>query len=765
MIRAIVSRVVFVGSVLLGAPTWAQEHTVYGRQPFASVEIGRMQNGDPVHRQFYFAYAVAPLAGGTTKTSLCATTGANKAVKTAEEHLDQVPSYGDVHKAASAAAAEYEKTLSSKAVGEQKDLARARYQEEAKTRAAASVDAAKKLLDSLPAIAADAYQECMREAKVKPEEIPPATLIMTSSTCWKSASIGTSKCALPWLAVDKDKRAFTRVSKLLPALGDVSFGTIPMQLEVLPGPVLKQASHPVGRLLPEPSTAELSVMVAKAAELAREQGRVLDAAIAKLTPLARQDILRTPELFNFPAQAYELAQAQAEEKLNALSDEFARSRIHECVKVRGITDLQAASACAGYALDVDAFEGCLGEGFCRPTLQGSIRVEMLLSELPLTGEELLKQWAAPRMNLGKDFKAYADAGRKCRASYPKNPEAATLCLTRELAGTKEKQTIDCAVTALGKAGAAREAALQDCVASQSTTIAGLSQCLKGAKTGDLMTCAVVGGLGEEDRKKAACLFDGKKTTEEKAGCVASGDAKELWRARECLNSGKDNLGKAVCVMGDRLPKEAQDAYACAQQSSTWEAGVGCIAAQNLGGDGGRLARCAIASGGDLAGTAACAVSPGLTPEQQIALQCAMQSPDLTTFAICTGGQLTLREYIKCQEKKLGEDECFGEGNELRKFSRNVLGMDIHSDTVLGQALNLQLDMVKAQVALLEATVAALQDAGNKIGAFAQGLGDALGRAAQSFGEAARSACGDLCGNWKLSGVGAKGDIFGWEWSF
>lgn len=87
---------------------------------------------------------------------------------------------------------------------------------------------------------------------------------------------------------------------------------------------------------------------------------------------------------------------------------------------------------------------------------------------------------------------------------------------------------------------------------------------------------------------------------------------------------------------------------------------------------GKFARCAILSQGSGFGTAACMLSEKLTPEQQIALQCAAQSPDLVTFAACTGGQLTLREFAKCQGKDIAEDECFGENNEIRKFFKNVI---------------------------------------------------------------------------------------------
>jgi hypothetical protein len=129
----------------------------------------------------------------------------------------------------------------------------------------------------------------------------------------------------------------------------------------------------------------------------------------------------------------------------------------------------------------------------------------------------------------------------------------------------------------------------------------------------------------------------------------------------------------------------------------------CMASKNLpelGGEVGRFAKCAVMNQCPLA-IAAC-MAADLTQEQQVAIQCACQSAELASFAACTGGQLTIREFIKCKDKALGEGECFGENNEIRKFAKNVFGQDIHKDTVLGQALNVQLNIVKAQVAFAEA---------------------------------------------------------------
>jgi hypothetical protein len=85
----------------------------------------------------------------------------------------------------------------------------------------------------------------------------------------------------------------------------------------------------------------------------------------------------------------------------------------------------------------------------------------------------------------------------------------------------------------------------------------------------------------------------------------------------------------------------------------------------------------------------------MTPEQRIGLQCATHSVDATSFAVCTGGLLVLKEFTQCRHDKFGEGKCFGEHNEIRKFFRNVLGQDINSHTVVGQIINAPLEVVKA----------------------------------------------------------------------
>jgi len=196
-------------------------------------------------------------------------------------------------------------------------------------------------------------------------------------------------------------------------------------------------------------------------------------------------------------------------------------------------------------------------------------------------------------------------------------------------------------------------------------------------------------------------------------------------AAACLREHPNDWSEAAtCILEKKnnLPPATKDALSCGETSgSDPKTFAGCMIAKKLPeipGDLGKFAKCYVMNQGAALATAACMVSDKLTPEQQIALQCASQSSDAATFAVCTSGQLTVREFVKCQDKKVGQGECFGENNEIRKFVRNVFNQDINDTTVVGQAMNVHLEVAKAQVALAETagkTLEQVADGAAKVG--------------------------------------------------
>ncbi len=83
--------------------------------------------------------------------------------------------------------------------------------------------------------------------------------------------------------------------------------------------------------------------------------------------------------------------------------------------------------------------------------------------------------------------------------------------------------------------------------------------------------------------------------------------------------------------------------------------------------------CVTENSDDLKAAAVCAVAKDLTPEQQIALSCAISTGgNPKAFAICAGTRLAARELKKCWQHGVGTDRgCFGPNNEIRHVAERT----------------------------------------------------------------------------------------------
>lgn len=386
-------------------------------------------------------------------------------------------------------------------------------------------------------------------------------------------------------------------------------------------------------------------------------------------------------------------------KLGLVSDEVARSRIRDCVLYRGVRDPQETSACAGYALDAPSIQACLDGARCAPDFGAS----GLPGVLNLSDGASLASLAAdndlPRIwNTSLSFKAHEDLARTCGAAN-KTQVASTHCLLAAQLTPPQRATLEC-LKSNGYAKAAKA-------------------CLPAA-------------LGDSAAVRAArCLADnyGPRSS---ALCLVADRSPEAAAAVACYERNRGDTAKAAaCVAADKLPPDAQDAATCgASSQGDYKKLAGCFAAaqleKKLGGDAGRLVGCAVGAGGDAIGTTACMAGANLSPEQQILLQCAAQSPDPATFAVCAGGQLSLREYAKCQGKKFAEGECFGPNNEIRKLSRQLGLGDITDNTVVGDIANRHLEVIKFQVGFAESALGSASQLGTDVLKGAENLAQAGG---------------------------------------
>ena len=149
---------------------------------------------------------------------------------------------------------------------------------------------------------------------------------------------------------------------------------------------------------------------------------------------------------------------------------------------------------------------------------------------------------------------------------------------------------------------------------------------------------------------------------------------------DCLKQNPNDAGAALlCGSGN---KDLQDAYQrtkqvqkCAESAQDKTDLLMCLGQQTLGQKELYYANCLANNRNNLSAAAVCALAHDLTPEQQIALGCAMQTGGQPyAFAVCTGGQLFQREVSKCWENGIAtQNGCFGPNNEINKFWRGIDG--------------------------------------------------------------------------------------------
>lgn len=149
--------------------------------------------------------------------------------------------------------------------------------------------------------------------------------------------------------------------------------------------------------------------------------------------------------------------------------------------------------------------------------------------------------------------------------------------------------------------------------------------------------------------------------------------------KACVSSNSDDLGAAfVCSTGNSALQDkyerVKQVQECASSASDKVDLANCVGQQVLGSNERYYANC-VAHNRDASGAMVCALAKDLTPEQQIALNCAVTTGgEPHAYAACVGGQLTQREISKCWDYGIATDSgCFGPNNEIRKYWNTVDG--------------------------------------------------------------------------------------------
>lgn len=185
--------------------------------------------------------------------------------------------------------------------------------------------------------------------------------------------------------------------------------------------------------------------------------------------------------------------------------------------------------------------------------------------------------------------------------------------------------------------------------------------LNKKKFGD---CMVNEMLGEDERKLYHCgkSANGDKTKFALCSMSSLGGKNEQLAAEQvskCYAKHKDNYDQyPLCMASQNMNEDTAILLSCVRRQSeqgevTFYSTVVCYGVSKI----------------DL----------NLTPEQQIALECAVASGgEPYSFAACAGGQLTARELDKCFTHGIGGKGCFGPNNDIIKALRGI-GINLHEE--------------------------------------------------------------------------------------
>ncbi|WGT62479.1 hypothetical protein [Variovorax paradoxus] len=418
--------------------------------------------------------------------------------------------------------------------------------------------------------------------------------------------------------------------------------------------------------------------------------------------LAVADVIDTPSLV-FPPQADGSRRpAPSGIALSNISDEFARTRLLECQRLRGAASPEEVQACSGYLVDSKLLAACASGELCIPPPVLAMIGQRLELDLffiaPRTSiGKLAAGNAFPRYVLGPDSTAMKAIG-ECYASDGGDTVKTVECINRKSASTGGRKTLDCLKTASDRSHGDRavECALKEMSPQQGMQAKCFSETNRNAV--GIFACMDGNGINSQVSHVLRCgsAFESNPSEKKLRECVGQ----DAGLAKKCYDKldGKDGwMDAALCASDGAkgVPKELQTLATCYKNPSKRKSGqIGeCLlgeTAKTLGGDGAKFAACAIESNYESLATAICMAGNNLTRDQRIFLQCVAESGgDPVTSSTCTVGRLAVKELQNCKGKEFGKGDCFGPNNDLRKLAA-TLNLPIGPNSVVADIINLQL---------------------------------------------------------------------------
>lgn len=463
----------------------------------------------------------------------------------------------------------------------------------------------------------------------------------------------------------------------------------------------------------------------------------LSPALPKAIGLSQETAARVIDLIESPIHALEGLPSQAQ-SLALISDEVARTRITECVRLRrvAIDQPSAIAKCSGYNADIEQIRDCLNKQRCLPPIsaQALAGVVRIVDRLDL--KDLASQTQLPRLG-SLEYDAYKIAASVCAkgksaiAVDEAYQQAAMDCLLSQGMSAAELETYKCAKDVVDGVSAN----LVRCIPGASAEFQVASECWSKHQN-DFQAALWCSGKSSVNPAVSDCIqefVDGGSQGNALSTCLAAqlGQDPKVAAILACTTKySSDREAAALCMVSPDLPPDLSVVATCGVSATSWESFATCAAKEKLpdvlGGDAGKIVACGMQSGGSPVGTAVCLADTGLNETQQIALECAASSGgEPITFASCTGGRLALKEFIDCKNVSFAEGRCFGENNEIRRFVRALGLPDIGPNSVVGKAANVHLDVVKFQVRFAEDAFEFAGDALSAGGAALENVGKGL----------------------------------------
>jgi hypothetical protein len=511
----------------------------------------------------------------------------------------------------------------------------------------------------------------------------------------------------------------------------------------------------------EPTTEEAQKMFERGVVLLRKW----NARYASIAPMAagvsRDTARRVLDVIEHPAIAIPRLRSLSPPDAKALlviTDEIAQSRIRQCISYQGKDTVKEIGKCAGYDLDETALLNCLSSKSCIPEYDDQALLNAAEVVAPTTLARLADTSVARILPpSAMDWDKYRQIARDCVKNSADAPHA-TLCLTRASLppdfSPEELAMFDCATHA-ASGGSFGRGTSSRCLLSHlpEGSARAVGECLK-SNSGfqQVLECSALSAVKGKHPVLASCLEQGLDGKAAGADCFAELGGKQAAMIAECRNDHGDDVGAlSVCYFeknGD-LPNGSTEALRCAEKNDGSATGfTQCMGTQLLGdkipGELGTAVRCAAQSGGSTVGTLACMAGPNVRPEQQIALECLSQSADATSYAVCVGGRLTLRELQNCKHIDYGDPGCYGDNNEIRRFL-GALGINTDKGTVVGDVLAFHVKVAATELVFAETGLKTAAHTGEKGLRLAESVGNGIADGVHGMGGAAGDVINGVAG--------------------